>query len=100
MRGKEKAMSRSILWTNGAGRFGLLASLVLAKAGHKVYAALRHFGGPSHNERAETAHSVLDGRTLELDILSPSSIDVMLDGVGDEVERLEIIIHSSSYLIL
>jgi len=92
-----------IVITGASSGFGALTARALARAGHTVYAGIRHTTGrnaPAVTAAADfaAAHGV-DLRTIELDISSQPSVDAAVTTILDAHHRLDVVVHNAGHMV-
>ena len=95
---------QKIIVVAGASRgFGRLASNALARAGHTVYASMRHTTGRNASRVAEVKefarqHSV-DLRAIELDVASQESVNAAIAAIISDHGRLDVVVHNAGHAV-
>jgi NAD(P)-dependent dehydrogenase (short-subunit alcohol dehydrogenase family) len=92
---KRLTMQKIILLTGTEDRFRLATALVLAQAGHIVYADLRRAIAASAEISALARREDIDLRPVLIDAASPSAIAVAVGSVLEATGRLDVLIHSA-----
>src|SRR4051794_32103292 len=92
---KRLTMQKTILLTGAEDRFGLATALVLARAGHIVYAGLRGAIAPSGEISALARCDDMDLRPVVIDAGSQSAMEAAVGSVLDETGRLDVLIHNA-----
>jgi NAD(P)-dependent dehydrogenase (short-subunit alcohol dehydrogenase family) len=96
-------MKKVIVVTGASSGFGALASRALAIAGHIVYAGMRDTKGRNAPQVAlaheYAAKNGVDLRTVELDVVSDSSVDAGIGRVIAENGRLDVIVHNAGHMV-
>ncbi|MFD3521700.1 SDR family oxidoreductase [Streptomyces sp. NPDC058653] len=94
---------KTIVITGAGSGFGALAARSLARAGHTVYAAMRHTTGRNADRVAEArAYASEHGvrlRTVELDVLSQESVDAATATVLAETGGIDVIVHNAGHMV-
>ncbi|MBT8225894.1 MAG: SDR family oxidoreductase [Dactylosporangium sp.] len=95
--------TKVIMITGASSGFGALTARALARAGHTVYAGIRHTTGrnaPAVAAAADYAakHGV-DLRTVDLDISSQPSVDHAVATILDAHHRLDVVVHNAGHLV-
>ena len=95
-------MKEVIVITGASSGFGALSARALALAGHTVYAGMRETAGRNAPQVAElerhaAVHHV-DLRSLELDVLSPPSVEAAIGRILAECGRLDVIVHNAGHM--
>ena len=92
-----------MLVTGAGSGIGRAVSLVLARAGHCVYASMRLNAehGPAHAEEARqfAARENADLRVIELDVLSEASCRAAVDQVLGEQGRIDVVVNNAAYAL-
>jgi NAD(P)-dependent dehydrogenase (short-subunit alcohol dehydrogenase family) len=87
-------MKKVIVVTGASSGFGALAGRALAKAGHVAYARMRDTSGRNKGQVQEAAKFAADNkadlRTVELDVLSDTSVNII-----DDNGRLDVVVHNA-----
>jgi NAD(P)-dependent dehydrogenase (short-subunit alcohol dehydrogenase family) len=91
---------RKIILVTGASRgLGRLASNALARAGHAVYASMRHTTGRNAARVAEVEEFArqngVDLRAIELDVGSQASVNAAIAAIISEHGRLDVVVHNA-----
>jgi NAD(P)-dependent dehydrogenase (short-subunit alcohol dehydrogenase family) len=95
---------RKIIVVTGASRgFGRLASNALARAGHTVYASMRHTTGRNaarvtEVEKFGRQHSV-DLRAIELDVASQASVNAAIAAIISAHGQLDVVVHNAGHTV-
>ncbi|MCA6124388.1 SDR family oxidoreductase [Bradyrhizobium sp. WSM 1704] len=96
-------MKQVIVITGASSGFGRLTANALAKAGHTVYASMRHTTGRNAAAAAdveEFAHdNNVDLRALELDVGSQTSVDAAIAQIVAEEGRLDVVMHNAGHMV-
>jgi NAD(P)-dependent dehydrogenase (short-subunit alcohol dehydrogenase family) len=96
-------MKKVIVITGASSGFGRLSANALAKAGHTVYASMRDTAGCNKKEVDEAAkfagENKVDLRTIELDVLSDSSVNAAISKIVKENGRLDVVIHNAGHMV-
>ena len=84
-----------ILITGCSTGIGQEAALVLAAAGHKVYASCRNPNGATELQSriADSGHPI---PVLALDLLDPASIDAAVNRVVEEQGRIDVLVNNAA----
>lgn len=97
-------MSDVVLITGAATGIGRLTAETLARGGHIVYASMRDVAGrnaPHADALASLAKSEgLSLHTVEMDILSDSSVDAAINTVATKAGRIDVMMHNAGHLVL
>ncbi|WP_417281000.1 SDR family oxidoreductase [Celeribacter sp.] len=97
-------MSDVVLITGAATGIGRLTAETLARGGHIVYASMRDVAGrnaPHADALASLAQSEgLSLHTVEMDILSDSSVDAATNTVIAKAGRIDVLMHNAGHLVL
>src|SRR5713101_5105596 len=92
-------MKNIIVITGASSGFGALAARALAKAGHIVYASMRDTAGRNKGQVQEAAKFAADNkadlRTIELDVLSDTSVNAGIRKIIDDNGRLDVVVHNA-----
>jgi len=105
LNGSTASHVRQVVLVTGAGSgIGRAVSLVLARAGHCVYASMRLNAehGPVHAEEARqfAARENVDLRVVELDVLSEASCRAAVDQVLGEQGRIDVVVNNAGMLMV
>jgi NAD(P)-dependent dehydrogenase (short-subunit alcohol dehydrogenase family) len=97
-------MSKKIIVITGASSgFGRLTADALAKAGHTVYASMRHTTGRNAPQVADVKkfaqENNVDLRPIELDVSSEKSIETAIQQIVTEHGRLDVLIHNAGHMV-
>ena len=97
-------MSKKIIVITGASSgFGRLTADALSKAGHTVYASMRHTTGPNAPQVADVnkfaQENNVDLRPIELDVSSEKSIETAIHQIVTEHGRLDVLIHNAGHMV-
>lgn len=96
-------MSKIILVTGASSGFGALAARALAKAGHIVYAGMRETGGRNAPQVAEARAFATDQGvsldTVELDVLSQSSVDAAVAEILDQSGKIDVVVYNAGHMV-
>lgn len=96
-------MKQVIVITGASSGFGRLAANALAKAGHTVYASMRHTTGRNAAAVADIEEFARDNkvdlRSLELDVGSQASVDAAIAQIVAEQGRLDVVIHNAGHMV-
>ncbi|WP_329140393.1 SDR family NAD(P)-dependent oxidoreductase [Streptomyces sp. NBC_01476] len=95
---------RTIVVTGASSGFGALTVRALARAGHTVYAGMRHTGTRNAQAAADLAayadeHQVAL-RAVELDVSSQESVDAGIARILTEQEHLDVVVHNAGHMVL
>src|SRR5690242_13800691 len=88
-------MQKTILLTGAEDGFALATALVLARAGHIVYADFRGAIAASGEISTMARCEDMDLRPVAVDAISPSAIQAAVGSVLDETGRLDVLIHNA-----
>jgi NAD(P)-dependent dehydrogenase (short-subunit alcohol dehydrogenase family) len=88
-------MQKTILLTGAEDGFGLATVLVLARAGHIVYADFRGAIAASGEISALARREDMDLRPVVIDAVSQSAMEAAVGSVLDETGRLDVLIHNA-----
>lgn len=92
------------LVTGASSGFGALTVRALARAGHTVYAGIRHTETTNAAAVAglddEARREDLDLRAVELDVTAEASVTGAVDRVTDERGRLDVVVHNAGHMVL
>jgi len=92
----------TILITGAATGIGRLTAIVLAHAGHTVYATMRDPDGRNAG-RADSLHAETAGadlRVLKLDVQSQDSANAAVQTVIDQTGGLDVVVHNAAHLVV
>ena len=97
-------MSKKIIVITGASSgFGRLTADALSKAGHTVYASMRHTTGRNAPQVADVnkfaQENNVDLRPIELDVSSEKSIETAIHQIVTEHGRLDVLIHNAGHMV-
>jgi len=96
-------MSKIILVTGASSGFGALAVRALATAGHIVYAGMRETTGRNAPQVAKAQDFAAERDvlldTVELDVLSQSSVDAAVAQILDRRGRIDAIVHNAGHMV-
>ncbi|TPI35388.1 SDR family oxidoreductase [Mesorhizobium sp. B3-1-6] len=96
-------MQQTILITGASSGFGAMTAEALARAGHRVYASMRHpqaRGGTAVAEVERLAREEkLAIRALALDVLSEVSIEAAVETILAEAGRIDVVIHNAGHMV-
>ena len=96
-------MKKVIVVTGASSGFGALAARALAKAGHVVYASMRDTSGRNKGQVQEAAKFAADNkadlRTVELDVLSDTSVNAGIKKIIDDNGRLDVVVHNAGHMV-
>src|SRR5882762_5099311 len=100
---EEIVMKKVIIVTGSSSGFGALAARALAKAGHVVYASMRDTSGRNKGQVQEAAKFAADNkadlRTVELDVLSDTSVNAGIRKIIDDNGRLDVVVHNAGHMV-
>ncbi|BBY26435.1 SDR family NAD(P)-dependent oxidoreductase [Mycolicibacterium sediminis] len=92
-----------ILITGASSGFGWMTAEALARAGHTVYASMRHTAGrnaPRVTAARELAErDGIDLRTLDMDVQDQESVDAAVGRLIDDAGRLDVLIHNAGHMV-
>ena len=96
-------MKKVIVVTGASSGFGALAARALAKAGHVAYASMRDTSGRNKGQVQEAAKFAADNkadlRTVELDVLSDTSVNAGIKKIIDDNGRLDVVVHNAGHMV-
>lgn len=96
-------MKNVIVVTGASSGFGALAARALAKAGHIVYASMRDTFGRNKGQVQEAAQFAADNkadlRTVELDVLSDTSVNAGIKKIIADNGRLDVVVHNAGHMV-
>src|ERR1700731_2931802 len=96
-------MKKVIVVTGASSGFGALAARALAKAGHVVYASMRDTSGRNKGQVQEAAKFAADNkadlRTVDLDVLSDTSVKAAVKKIIDDNGRLDVVVHNAGHMV-
>ncbi|MCA6103264.1 SDR family oxidoreductase [Bradyrhizobium australafricanum] len=96
-------MKQVIVITGASSGFGRLTANALAKAGHTVYASMRHTTGRNAAAVADIEEFARDNkvdlRALELDVGSQASGDAAIAQIVAEEGRLDVVMHNAGHMV-
>ena len=96
-------MKQVIAITGASSGFGRLTANALARAGHTVYASMRHTTGRNAAAVADIEEFARDNkvdlRSLELDVGSQASVDAALAQIVAEEGRLDVVMHNAGHMV-
>jgi NAD(P)-dependent dehydrogenase (short-subunit alcohol dehydrogenase family) len=96
-------MKKVIVITGASSGFGFLTARALAKAGHIVYASMRDTTGRNKEQTEDAAKFASDNRvdlrTVELDVLSETSVNAAIKKIIEDNERLDVVIHNAGHMV-
>lgn len=96
-------MSKIILITGASSGFGRLTAESLARAGHTVYASMRHTSGRNAPVVAEMASLAkdegVDLRTVDMDVQSQASVDAAVATVLANAGRIDVLVHNAGHMV-
>src|SRR5260370_25906216 len=96
-------MKKVIVVTGASSGFGALAARALAKAGHVVYASMRDTSGRNRGQVQEAAKFAADNkadlRTVELDVLSDTSVNAAITKIIEANGRLDVVVHNGGHMV-
>lgn len=96
-------MKQVIVITGASSGFGRLTANALAKAGHTVYASMRHTTGRNAAAVADielfARDNHVDLRALELDVGSQPSVDAAIAEIVKEEGRLDVVMHNAGHMV-
>jgi NAD(P)-dependent dehydrogenase (short-subunit alcohol dehydrogenase family) len=96
-------MEKVIVITGASSGFGALTARALARAGHTVYASMRDTSGRNKKEAEQAAkfatENKVDLRTIELDVLSESSVSTAIEKIIEDNRRLDVLIHNAGHMV-
>jgi NAD(P)-dependent dehydrogenase (short-subunit alcohol dehydrogenase family) len=95
---------RKIIVVTGASRgFGRLASNALARAGHTVYASMRHTRDRNASKAADVKEFArqhrVDLRAIELDVGSQDSVNAAIAAIVADNGRLDVVVHNAGHTV-
>ncbi|MFC5006788.1 SDR family oxidoreductase [Dactylosporangium cerinum] len=96
-------MGSTVVITGASSGFGALSARALARAGHTVYAGMRHTADRNATQVAAARtfaeeHGV-DLRTVELDVASQASADAAIATVLGEQGSIDVIVHNAGHMV-
>jgi NAD(P)-dependent dehydrogenase (short-subunit alcohol dehydrogenase family) len=96
-------MKKVIVVTGASSGFGALAARALAKAAHVVYASMRDTSGRNKGQVQEAAKFAADNkadlRTVELDVLSDTSVKDAVKKIIDDNGRWDAVVHNAGHMV-
>ena len=96
-------MSKIVLITGASSGFGRLTAEALARAGHTVYASMRHTTGRNAPVVAEMAalskEGRIDLRTVDMDVQSQASVDAAVAAVITDTGRIDVLVHNAGHMV-
>ncbi|MGN1288556.1 MAG: SDR family NAD(P)-dependent oxidoreductase, partial [Bradyrhizobium sp.] len=96
-------MKQVIAITGASSGFGRLTANALARAGHIVYASMRHTTGRNAAAVADIEEFARDNkvdlRSLELDVGSQVSVDKAIAQIVAEEGRLDVVMHNAGHMV-
>lgn len=96
-------MNKIILITGASSGFGRLTAETLARAGHTVYASMRHTTGRNAPVVAEMAalskDEGVDLRTVDMDVQSQASVDAAVATVIADTGRIDVLVHNAGHMV-
>ncbi|MGF6430026.1 MULTISPECIES: SDR family oxidoreductase [Bradyrhizobium] len=96
-------MKQVIAITGASSGFGRLTANALARAGHTVYASMRHTTGRNAAAVADIEEFARDNkvdlRSLELDVGSQASVDAAIAQIVAEEGRLDVVMHNAGHMV-
>ena len=96
-------MKQVIVITGASSGFGRLTANALARAGHTVYASMRHTTGRNAAAVADIEEFARDNkvdlRAIELDVGSQASVDAAIAQIVAEEGRLDVVMHNAGHMV-
>lgn len=96
-------MNKVIVITGASSGFGALTARALARAGHTVYAGIRHTADRNaarvDEARQYAAEHGVDLRTVELDVSSQPSVDAAIAAILGEQGHLDVVVHNAGHMV-
>jgi NAD(P)-dependent dehydrogenase (short-subunit alcohol dehydrogenase family) len=92
-------MKKVIVVTGASSGFGLRAAQSLAKAGHTVYAGMRETAGRNAPLiEALAAENQAGFHTIEMDVVSQTSVDAAIASIMAENGRIDGVVHNAGHM--
>lgn len=95
-------MSKIILITGASSGFGRLTAEALARAGHTIYASMRHTTSRNapvvEQMNAFSKQNGVDLRSVEMDVQSQESADAAVANVIAETGRIDVLVHNAGHM--
>ncbi len=95
-------MKEVILITGASSGFGALTARALASAGHTVYASMLDVSGKNAKEVTEVERfakeRAVELHALELDVTSEKSVNMAVESILTDEERLDVIVHNAGHM--
>lgn len=94
----------TVILTGASSGFGALSVRALGRAGHTVYAGIRHTTGRNAGAVADllgdAGDAGLDLRPLELDVTDETSVDAAVAAVIAEQGSFDVVVHNAGHIVL
>jgi NAD(P)-dependent dehydrogenase (short-subunit alcohol dehydrogenase family) len=93
---------KCVLITGASTGFGYLASLHVARAGHRVYAGMRDVGGRNREASAALTDAAnresLSVHVIDLDVTSTRSVDNAVALILSDARRLDVLVNNAGHM--
>lgn len=96
--------SKVVVVTGASSGFGAMSVRALGRAGHTVYAGMRHTTSSNADAVAQLADDAgkddSDLHAVDMDVSDQASVDAAVARILDEQGRLDVVVHNAGHMVL